>query len=372
MRALVAVLVALALVVGAVGGVVGAIFVTSASPVQPVADGGQASGPTLVSSQSNGQPQAGGNATYASLYERSIDSVVSLRVSTSAGPSQGSGFVYDDQDHVVTNEHVVAGADEVEVRFQRGDWRTGTVVGTDVYTDLAVVEVDDPPSYAEPLPVADGHPVTGQPVAALGSPFGLEGSITSGIVSGANRSMATAQGFSIPATVQTDAPINPGNSGGPLVSLDGTVVGVNRAKEGDNVGFAISASVVNRVVPELVADGEYRHTFVGVRTLPVTPMVAEGNGLETPEGVLVVDVLEDGPSTGTLQPSDGEAQVDGNRVPTGGDVIVAVDGTPVATNEDLSRHLLLHTKPGDTVAFTVVRDGERTNVSVTLDERPQP
>jgi S1-C subfamily serine protease len=209
-------------------------------------------------------------------------------------------------------------------------------------------------------------------VAALGNPFGLEGSITSGIVSGVNRSMPTERGFTIPATVQTDAPINPGNSGGPLVAMDGTVVGVNRAKAGDNVGFAISPRIVTLVVPELVADGEYDHTLVGIRNVPVTPPVAEANGLEETTGALVVEVLEGGPAAGHLRPATGTAVVDGQEVPTGGDVIVAVEGVPVRTQQDLGRILLFQTRPGEAVTMTVVRDGERVTVEFELGERPPP
>jgi S1-C subfamily serine protease len=256
-------------------------------------------------------------------------------------------------------------------------------VGTDAYTDLAVVELSDPPADAAPLPVATRDPVPGQPVAALGSPFGLEGSITVGVVSGVDRSMPTERGFTIPATVQTDAAVNPGNSGGPLVALDGpaargsgeveaTVVGVNvaRARAGDNVGFAISPRIVRRVVPSLIAEGKYDHSFVGIRTAPVTPAVAEANDLPDTTGVLVVDVLADGPTDGTLQPADETATIDGEEVPAGGDVIVALNGRPVRTNEDLGRILMLHTSPGDEVTFTVYRNGTRQQVTMTLAERP--
>ena len=301
---------------------------------------------------------------FSALYEETADSVVKIRAGSPTEGSQGSGFLYQGQ-HVVTNQHVVAGAQTVSVQFSDGVWRSARVVGADVYTDLAVLRVDSVPTGVDPLPVARDLPREGEPVAALGSPFGLRGTITHGIVSGINRSMEVGDGFSIPDTVQTDAPINPGNSGGPLVAMDGTVVGVNRARGGDNVGFAISAHVVREVVPELVRAGEFDHAFVGIRSVPVTPQVAVANGLDRATGIAVVEVLPGGPADGRLRAGRIE---DGTL--TGGDVIVAVDGTPIRTHEDLSRFLLLHADPGEQVTFTVVREGTRQAVAVRLGERP--
>ncbi|MFW5922258.1 MAG: S1C family serine protease [Halodesulfurarchaeum sp.] len=306
-----------------------------------------------------------GNLT--GLYEHTADSMVTIRVESAAGSSQGSGFLYDGT-YIVTNQHVVADASDVSVQFSDGVWRSATVVGTDVYTDLAVVRADSLPAAATPLPVAERMPRPGQFVAAFGSPFGLEGTITHGIVSGVNRSMEVGDGFSIPDTVQTDAPINPGNSGGPLVSMDGTVVGVNRAKSGDNVGFAISARVLERIAPELVADGHVEHSFMGFRSVPVTPNVAETNEVPEASGIAVVEVLPDGPSAGVLEAGSWE----NGTVPDDADVIVEIDGTPVRSHEDLTRHLLLHTRPGETVTLTIYRDGERMQVDLELGERPPP
>lgn len=308
------------------------------------------------------------SADYTALYEETIDSVVKLRVTTPTASSQGSGFIYDDS-HVVTNEHVVQDADTVLVQFSNGEWRSGRVIGTDVYTDLAVVRVTAMPASAERLPVATDTPKPGERVAALGSPFGLEGTITQGIVSGVNRSMRVEGGFSIPDTVQTDAPINPGNSGGPLVSMEGTVVGVNRAKEGDNIGFAISAAVVNRVVPALIQDGSFDHSYIGIQTLPVTPQIAEANELDEARGLAVIETVNDTPASETFRTGELETTDTGHSV-TGGDIIVAVDDRAIHSNQDLSRYLLLHTDPGETVDFTVIRDGERQTVTLELIERP--
>ncbi|WP_276261287.1 S1C family serine protease [Haloglomus litoreum] len=322
-----------------------------------------------------------GPPDYERLYRDTIPSVVSIYLPVAERGGAGSGFVYDrgaDGDgHVVTNEHVVGDGTgdgvgtALDLRFHDGTWRTGEVVGTDPYTDLAVVAVPDLPTDSAPLALAEAAPAPGTPVAALGNPMGLDGSITAGIVSGAGRSMATGGGYAIPDTVQTDAPINPGNSGGPLVTADGTVVGVNRARAGDNIGFAVSAGVVRRVAPALVADGAYRHPYLRIRTVDVSPAVAEANDLDEPRGVLVADVSL-GPASGALVGCHGVVGIDGRQVPVGGDVIVAVDGESVDSHEELMRHLLLETAPGEAVALDLYRNGERVAEQVTLAERPRP
>ena len=313
--------------------------------------------------------------TYERLYRETIPSVVSVYTNTAnerQGPPRGagSGFIYD-ADHIVTNQHVVAGSRTVDARFSENDWRTGRVIGTDAYTDLAVIRVDDLPDYAEPLPVASENPTPGQAVAALGNPMGLDGTITTGIISGTNRSMRTTRNFTIPDTVQTDAPINPGNSGGPLVTLDGTVVGVNRARTGDNIGFAISPIITSRVIPELIERGEYRHSFLNIRTIDVSPTVAEANGLDGSQGVLVVDVSL-GPSSAALKSTPRTRMVRGHEVPVGGDVIVGVDGHEIHSHENLLRYLITETQPGDTIEIDLIRDGQRITEHMTLTERPQP
>ncbi|WP_227377036.1 S1C family serine protease [Haladaptatus halobius] len=313
--------------------------------------------------------------TYEQLYTETIPSVVSVyvtprNVAGRARSGAGSGFVYDREGHVVTNHHVVSGSDEVELRFSQGDWRSGGVVGRDIDTDLAVVQVADLPEYANPLPVAADEPKPGQRVAALGNPMGLDGTITTGIVSGTNRSLPTGNGFAIPDTVQTDAAINPGNSGGPLVTLDGEVVGVNRARQGDNIGFAISAAIVGRVVPDLIADGYYRHPYLKVSTLDVSPLVAEANGLAETGGVLVVDVRL-GPASGALVGCEAVRVLRGREIPVGGDVIVGVDDRAVRSHEELMRYLITETHPGEVVEVKLVRDGRRTTEPVTLGERPK-
>ncbi|QLG61595.1 S1C family serine protease [Halorarum salinum] len=343
------------------------------------------------------------------LYDAVAPSVVSVYVGSSSGArGAGSGFVYDRR-HVVTNDHVVRDERDVHVRLADGRWRAGRVVGSDAYTDLAVVRVPDLPDDAPPLAVADDVPEPGRPVAALGNPMGLDGSVSAGIVSGVNRSMPTRGGFSIPDVVQTDAPINPGNSGGPLVARrrdvvgegsgdgpsdgfaaddagdgnagdedagdDGTtapeaayeVVGVNRARGGDNIGFAVSSRLVNRVVPGLVADGVYRHSYLRARTLDATPAVAAANGLPEPGGVLVVEAGDDG-----LRGCDRTARVRGREVPVGGDVVVGLGGEPVRSAEELIRRLIVDTEPGESVEVTVLREGVLDEVTVPVELRERP
>lgn len=321
--------------------------------------------------------QVGATCDYPGLYEDAIGSVVQV----SRAEGEGSGFVYRTADgngtsYVLTNQHVVGDAGAVTVRFKEGEYGTGSVVGRDAYADLAVVRVDGTPAYADPLPIAGSVPRPGRGVAAIGSPFGLAGTVTHGIVSGVNRSMPTDSGFAVPDVVQTDAPINPGNSGGPLLACDGTVVGVNtagvQAAVGENVGFAISAPLIRRVAPALIDAGEVDWPYLGVRSVDATPAVAEANGLAIARGVVVAETIEGGPAAGVLQPSGEVQTVRGQPVPTGGDVIVGIDGRRVDTGEDLSSYLATESAPGDVVSLSVIRDGDRQQVNVTLGERPAP
>jgi len=313
--------------------------------------------------------QAGDTST---VYEQVADSVVSIRVvSDTARGSQGSGFLVDDG-YVVTNEHVVAGGDDFYVRFADTGWLETEVVGTDVYSDLAVLDAPDPPSSATPLGFVDRDPPIGAPVVAIGNPFGLSGSVSSGIVSGVDRTLRGANDFSIADAIQTDAAVNPGNSGGPLVDMDGQVVGVINSGGGDNVGFAISAALTRRVVPALVQSGEYDHSYMGVGLRSVGPGVAEANDLDPASGVYIDRVIDGSPSEGVLQGSSGTAVVSGREVPTGGDVIRRLDDTPTPTRQALATFLALETSPGTTIDVRAERDGEVRTLELTLGERPEP
>lgn len=333
-------------------------------------DTASASSTTATAAAGKTQKQAA--TAYTRIYRDTVDSVVLLRIFDSFGRAgQGSGFVYDDG-YVVTNEHVVESAETVELRFNRGGWREPDIVGTDVYSDLAVLSVPDIPEAATALSRIDSPPVVGQRVAALGSPFGLEKSLSAGIVSGVNRTIPTAGDFTIPDAVQTDAAVNPGNSGGPLLTLEGEVAGVIRSTGGDNIGFAISTGLTERVVPSLIDTGEYAHPYMGISLSTITPTVAEANNLDITGGLLVVDVLPDGPAQGVLQGSDGETTVNGVDVPTGGDVIIRLGDRRITSMNELSSYLALETSPDETIPVGIIRDGQRRTVNLTLGRRPPP
>lgn len=312
-----------------------------------------------------------GNA-YTRVYRESIGSVGLVRVYDDSGAlAQGSGFVFRDG-YLVTNQHVVDGATDYEVEFEGGEWVSATLVGSDVYSDLAVLALRNSPDGAEPLSFVSREPPIGTRVVALGAPFGLSHSVSAGIVSGQDRSLPSNTGFQIADAIQTDAAVNPGNSGGPLVDLDGDVVGVVNSAGGENIGFAISAGMCRRVLPALVDRGEYRHPYMGVQLLPISPTVARANGLDRARGVLVVEVLGDGPAADVLRGCPRTETVDGTEVPVGGDVIRSMGGTPTPTLGALSEFLALQGSPGKTVPVTLSRDGERTTVELTLGERPAP
>lgn len=323
----------------------------------------------------SGQPQDGPDGTTATdVYEAVLPSVVGVQGYGRSGPEQqGSGFV-GPGGRVITNEHVVAGADEVKLRFDGNEWRDAEVLGTDTYSDLAVLDPIDPPAAASPLPFVDTdpEPPVGTPVLAIGSPYGFAGSASEGIVSGVDRLLPAPNQFRIADAVQTDAALNPGNSGGPLVTFDGEVVGVVSSAGGENVGFAISAALAGRVVPALAEDGEYAHPYLGARLLEVSPAVAEAYDLDSVGGVVVVDAIADGPAEGVLEPATGTTTVRGVEVPTGGDVIVAIAGVEVDTQADLSTTLALETTPDETVPVTVSRGDEERTVDLTLGARPEP
>ncbi|AGB14728.1 trypsin-like serine protease with C-terminal PDZ domain [Halovivax ruber XH-70] len=311
---------------------------------------------------------------YTGIYADVIDSVAMVTVSGGEDENgeqiggQGSAFVYDG--HLVTNNHVVEGASTIQLQYTNGDWTEAEVVGTDVYSDLAALDVVHRPEAATSLSFTDVLPTVGQEVVAVGNPYGLEGTMSRGIVSGVNRSLPGPNDYDIPNAVQTDAGVNPGNSGGPLLDMDGRVVGMINAGIVEGVGFAISAALATRVLPSLIETGRYEHPRMGVRLREVTPAVAAANDLEEATGVMIVETPRDGPADGVLQGADGQVARDGVPIPVGGDVVVGLAGEPVPDNHALSRVLSLQTSPGQTVAVELIRDGERTTVDLTLGARP--
>ncbi len=350
---------------------------------------GKAGTPVPVQSSSGATLPLEGAATIqgdalAALYRQTNPGIVSIDVAsvqrgTLRGAGAGSGFVYDDQGRIVTNNHVVDGATQVTVIFHDGEEAEATIVGTDPNSDLAVVKVAQLPDGVRALPLGDSDQVTvGQPVIAIGNPFGLGNSMTSGIVSAVGRTIESgATQFSIPRAIQTDAAINPGNSGGPLLNVQGQVIGVNAqiATEGTQaanagVGFAIPSNTVRLVVPALVEKGAYQWPWLGVSGGSVNLALMKANGLDTQQGAYIDAITAGGPAEKAgLQGSTGSQPVNGADVPTGGDVIVAIDGKPVASFDALLYEVASR-KPGDRVVLTILRGGQRREVSIALGERP--
>ncbi len=297
---------------------------------------------------------------------------------------QGSGFVWDAQGHIVTNYHVVDQAERVNVTFSDGLTLEAEIIGTDPDSDLAVIRVEPLPENIEPLDLAQSRDLrVGESVIAIGNPFGLEGTMTTGIVSALGRSLPsqarTADGsrFNIPNIIQTDAAINPGNSGGPLLDYTGRVIGVNTAIESpvrqfSGVGYAVPSDIIAKIVPALIEDGRYPHPWLGLAGRTLTPGIREAMDLEpTQTGILVISVAEDGPSDKSgLTGSDEEVRIDGFPTLVGGDIIVAIDGQEIREFDDLLSYLVENTVVGQDITLTVLRDGETLELEATLGERP--
>lgn len=291
---------------------------------------------------------------------------------------QGSGFVYDSDGHIITNAHVVHGSGQIEVTFSDGTTRLAELVGEDLNSDLAVVKVDLLEGV-QPLALGNMEALAvGQTVIAIGNPFGLQGTLTRGVISALGRTIPALTPFSIPESIQTDAAINPGNSGGPLLNLNGEVIGVNAQIETDGVsrsnlgvGFAIPVSIVKVVVPDLIEKGEHEWAWLGVRGGSVTPLLVQAMELPFEKGAYLAEVLSNGPSDkANLRGANDSATIDGRTVDVGGDIITAINGQPVSSFDDLLIFIALNAKPGDAVTVTVWRDGEYVDVTVNLEKRP--
>jgi 2-alkenal reductase len=336
----------------------------------------------------------------ADLYAQVAQSVVNIQVTGIADLSdipgfdlpgeppllqaQGSGFIFDDQGHIVTNRHVVEGAEDVLVVFNNGYWADAEVVASDPQADLAVIRVTPPEGFEwRPLPRADAATLrVGHTVVAIGNPFGLDGTMTTGIVSAVGRGVPvgdeTVSRYTLPDVIQTDAAINPGNSGGPLIDLNGQVVGVNFAirssmQVNSGVGFAIPVSIVNRVIPALIAEGHYPYAYLGLTGSSISAALA--SALELPAnqlGVYVAEIIPGGPAAAAGLRGGEEVVTDENGLEfnRGGDVITAIDGQPVERFEDLVSYLVTQATPGQTVSLTVHRGSDTLEVPVVLGERP--
>jgi S1-C subfamily serine protease len=342
------------------------------------------SAPVIVSSESLNQQEA-----LTTLYENVSPGIVSIQVLTAQGGSLGSGFVYDDQGHVITNFHVVDGETKIEVDFTSGFKAYGKLVGTDLDSDLAVIKIDAPASELHPLSLGDSSALkVGQSVVAIGNPFGLNGTMTLGIVSAIGRTLPSAHAspdgtfFSAGDLIQTDASINPGNSGGPLFNLKGEVVGINRAIRTDasnttgepvnsGIGFSIAINIVKRVVPEIISHGKYDYPYMGVGSASDLSL-DEINALDLNNfvGAYVTSVTSGGPGEKAgLIPGSKDVGLQRGLL-GGGDLIVAMDGQPIKSFDELIRYLINNKVPGDTVTLTIIRDGKQMDLQLKLEKRP--
>ncbi|MHB1295111.1 MAG: S1C family serine protease [Anaerolineae bacterium] len=323
-------------------------------------------------------------ATFEQIYTNVNPSVVNIQVSGAMDQTQvngeGSGFVWDGEGHIVTNNHVVADAARIDVIFADGATAQAELVGADPESDLAVIKVDPSAVELQPVTLADPQAVqVGDLVIAIGNPYGLAGTMTQGIVSALARSLSVSGPhdvstgtYAIPDIIQTDAAINPGNSGGVLVDIAGHVVGVTSAIQSSTnansgIGFVIPSHIVKRVAPVLIADGAYEHPRIGISGTSLTASLAEEIGLESSQqGVLVITVTANGPADEAGLVGAGQQQEPGQVSITGGDVIVAVDGQAVTTFEDLISYIFNETEVGQTIDVTILRGGKEQTVELTL------
>jgi S1-C subfamily serine protease len=294
------------------------------------------------------------------------------------GTATGSGFVIDEDGHVVTNAHVIAGADRIEVSL--GEDQTpveARLVGRDPSTDLALLEIDASEDDLHPLPLGDSSQVqVGDPVVAIGNPFGLDRTATAGIVSALQRQIEAPNGFAISDVIQTDAPINPGNSGGPLIDAQGRVIGVNSqiATGGGagsvGVGFAVPSRTAEDVIRQLIENGEVEHAFLGITGADLDPQIAAALDLPMDQGALVQDVRPGSPADEAgIEAGRSQVSVEGRRIAAGGDLITAVDGREVSGMDDVVAAVNAK-RPGEELQLELLRDGERREVTVVLADRP--
>ncbi len=292
---------------------------------------------------------------------------------------QGSGFVYDDTGHIVTNYHVIEGASTIQVTFVDGNITRASIVGQDPYSDLAVIEVNTGITTLYPVVLGNSSKLTvGEPIVAIGNPFGLSDTMTAGIVSQLGRELSAPGGYAIVDVVQVDAAINPGNSGGPLVNVNGEVVGVNTAIVSESgtfagIGFAIPSETVRRELPSLVQTGRYDHPWIGVSGTDVTVDIADEMALEEVQGFLIIDVVPGSPADdANLEGGDRTALIGGQNLTVGGDVIVGVDGLHVRNLNDLVVYIERNKLPGDTISLKIIRDWNEMTKSLLLGSRPLP
>jgi S1-C subfamily serine protease len=371
-----------------VGGIVGAtaiilLFTFILIPSQEIGT------PDLITSNGHDATTLGdvlssskSSLTLVELFEKSEEGVVKIQVVRNNIPgdagSVGSGFVYDNLGHIITNAHVVDGASKATVTFLDGSQYDAEIIGKDKFTDIAVIKVNEKPRLLHPLQIGDSSQLhVGEPVAAIGNPFGLSGSMTSGIVSQMGRLLPSQDsGFSIPDVIQTDAAINPGNSGGPLLNMKGQVVGINTAIQsisGGNtgIGFAVPSNTAIKIVPSLIEDGEYHHPWIGISGRDIDPDLAKVLELKDAKGFLIITVVDGSPADKAgLKGMTATQVIGGKEYPADGDIIISVDDKEVRKISDILIHLQREKSVGDTMVLGVLRDGEFMHISLELVERP--
>ncbi len=312
------------------------------------------------------------------IFEKSEPGVVRVNTQTNNGTGGvGSGFVFDKKGHIITNAHVIDDATKIIITFLDGRSYNAEIIGMDKYTDIGVIKVNADLKLLHPLSLGDSSNLeVGEPITAIGNPFGLSGSMTSGIISQMGRLLPSDSGYSIPDVIQSDAAINPGNSGGPLLNMRGEIVGINTAiqsttGEFTGVGFAIPSQTVAKIVPTLINEGEYKHPWIGISGADIDPDMASVLGLKDAIGFLIITIVEDSPAEEAgLIGSNGTKKVDGREYSIGGDIIIGVDGIEVRKIADILVHLQRAKTIGDEMDLEILRDGRTTNVTVILQERP--
>ena len=326
------------------------------------------------------------NLTLIELFEKSEEGVVKIKVERigSQGTIQGdisgmgSGFVYDNLGHIITNAHVVDGADKATVTFLDGSQYNAEIIGKDKFTDIAVIKVSEKPRLLHPLEIGDSSLLqVGEQVAAIGNPFGLSGSMTSGIVSQIGRLIAAQDsGFSIPDVIQTDAAINPGNSGGPLLNMMGQVIGINTAIQSISgefigIGFAVPSNTVSKIVPTLIEEGKYPHPWIGISGKDIDPDLARVLDLKQAKGFLVITVVDGSPADKAGLKGMSQTQIiNGEEYPADGDIIIWVDDKEVRKISDILIHLQREKSVGDEMVLGILRDGDFMHLTLKLVERP--
>ena len=372
-----------------VGGVIGAaavilIFAFVLMPAQ------QISTPDLIISNGHDVTKFGDETilstkkslTLVELFEKSESGVVRIDVdkinSSRETGSLGSGFVFDDLGHIITNAHVVESASSVTITFLDGSQYNAQIIGSDKFTDIAVIKVEEKPRYLHPLQMGDSSTLkVGEQVAAIGNPFGLSGSMTSGIVSQIGRLLPSQDtGFSIPNVIQTDAAINPGNSGGPLLNMAGKVMGINTAIQSGTgqsagIGFAVPSNTILKVVPVLIEEGKYSHPWIGISGKDIDPELAKVRDLDQSKGFLIITVVPGSPAEIAGLKGVSEIKIIGDKeYPADGDIIVSVDGKEVRKISDILIHLQEEKSVGDEMILGILRDGEVMHIILVLIERP--